>query len=141
MDLKSAKTVITGGASGLGFATAEKIIGAGGHAVLLDVNEEHGMTSAAQLGDRALFVGTDVSDEDAVKAAIQTASEFMDGITLTVNCAGIATAGRTLGREGPWPARVPPPRAPATHRRRRENRRCPPRPRPHRKRERKSDAA
>ena len=104
MDLKSAKTVITGGASGLGFATAEKIIGAGGHAVLLDVNEEHGMTSAAQLGDRALFVGTDVSDEDAVKAAIQTASEFMGGITLTVNCAGIATAGRTLGREGPWPA-------------------------------------
>lgn len=104
MDLASAKAVVTGGASGLGFATAERIIAAGGQAVLFDVNEELGVAKAAELGDRALFVRTDVSNEDAVKAAIQEANNFMGGITLAVNCAGIATAGRALGREGTWPA-------------------------------------
>ena len=104
MDLANAKAVITGGASGLGFATAERVIAAGGMVVLLDVNEEQGVARAADLGDRAQFIRTDVSDEANVKAAIQTANEFMSGITLAVNCAGIATAGRTLGRDGPWPS-------------------------------------
>ena len=104
MDLKTAKAVITGGASGLGYATAQRVIDAGGHAVLLDINEEQGAASVKKLGDRALFVRTDVANEDVVKAAIKKASDFMGGITLAVNCAGIATAGRTLGREGPWPA-------------------------------------
>ncbi len=104
MDLANAKAVITGGASGLGFATAERVIAAGGTVVLLDVNEEQGVARAADLGDRAQFIRTDVSDEANVKAAIQAANEFMSGITLAVNCAGIATAGRTLGRDGPWPS-------------------------------------
>lgn len=103
MDLRSAKAVVTGGASGLGFATAQRIVAAGGQVVLLDLNEEQGAASAAELGELALFVATDVADESAVKAAIQKAQEFMSGITLAVNCAGIATAGRTLGRDGPWP--------------------------------------
>jgi NAD(P)-dependent dehydrogenase (short-subunit alcohol dehydrogenase family) len=103
MDLANAKAVVTGGASGLGFATAERVIAAGGQVVLLDVNEEQGNASVAKLGDKSLYIRTDVSDEAAVKAAIQSASEFMGGITLAVNCAGIAPAGRTLGRDGPWP--------------------------------------
>ena len=104
MDLSTAKAVVTGGASGLGLATAQRIVDAGGHAVLLDVNVEQGASAAAELGDRAMFVQTDVSSEEAVRAAMQAAQEFMGGITLAVNCAGIATAGRALGREGPWPA-------------------------------------
>jgi len=104
MQLSSAKAVITGGASGLGLATARRIIEAGGHAVLLDINDEQGEAQATELGECALYINTDVSDEASVQAAIKTASEFMGGITLAVNCAGIATAGRTLGREGPWPA-------------------------------------
>lgn len=104
MDLAIAKAVISGGASGLGLATAQRVIDAGGQVVLLDVNEEQGNASAGQLGAKALFVQTDVTNEAAVKAAIQQANEFMAGITLAVNCAGIATAGRTLGRDGPWPA-------------------------------------
>jgi NAD(P)-dependent dehydrogenase (short-subunit alcohol dehydrogenase family) len=104
MDLANAKAVVTGGASGLGFATAERVIATGGQVVLMDVNDEQGAASVAKLGDRSMFISTDVSNEDAVKAAIQTAKEFMGGITLAVNCAGIATAGRTLGREGTWPA-------------------------------------
>ncbi len=104
MQLSSAKAVITGGASGLGRATAERVIEAGGHVVILDINDEQGESSATAMGARAKYVRTDVSNEDSVKAAINTAEEFMDGITLAVNCAGIATAGRTLGREGPWPS-------------------------------------
>jgi len=95
MDLANAKAVITGGASGLGFATAERVIAAGGQVVLFDVNEELGAASVAKLGDRAIFVNTDVSNEDAVKASIQTAKEFMGGITFAVNCAGIATGPNT----------------------------------------------
>jgi NAD(P)-dependent dehydrogenase (short-subunit alcohol dehydrogenase family) len=106
MDLGTAKAVISGGASGLGFATAQRVLAAGGFAVLLDVNSEQGEASALALGDRALFVETDVSDEGVVRAAMQAANEFMGGITLAVNCAGIATAGRTLGRDGPWPAEM-----------------------------------
>jgi NAD(P)-dependent dehydrogenase (short-subunit alcohol dehydrogenase family) len=104
MDLAIAKAVISGGASGLGFATAERVIAAGGHAVLLDINEEQGNASAAELGERALFVRTDVSNEENVRAAMQAANKFMGGITMAVNCAGVATAGRTLGRDGPWPS-------------------------------------
>ncbi len=104
MQLSSAKAVITGGASGLGLATARRVIDAGGHAVLLDINDEQGKAQAAELGERAMYINTDVADEASVQAAIRSASEFMGGITLAVNCAGIATAGRTLGREGPWPA-------------------------------------
>ena len=104
MQLSSAKAVITGGASGLGLATAERVIEAGGHVVILDINNEHGDAAATKLGARARFVKTDVSSEDSVKAAVKAADDFMGGITLAVNCAGIATAGRTLGREGPWPS-------------------------------------
>jgi len=106
MNLATAKAVITGGASGLGFATAQRVIDAGGQVVLLDINDEQGVSSAANLGERATFINTDVSNEDSVKAAISTANEAMGGITLAVNCAGIATAGRTLGRDGPWPTEL-----------------------------------
>ena len=103
MKLSAAKAVVTGGASGLGYATAERVVQAGGQVVLLDVNDELGAESAAKLGERASYLNTDVSKEDSVKAAITQAKDAMGGITLAVNCAGIATAGRAVGREGPWP--------------------------------------
>ena len=106
MDLSQAKAVISGGASGLGLATARRIVDAGGHVALLDIKIEQGEASAAELGERARFIQTDVSSEDAVRAAMQAANEFMGGITLAVNCAGVATAGRALGRDGPWPSEI-----------------------------------
>ena len=130
MDLATAKAVITGGASGLGFASAQRVIEAGGQVVLLDINDEQGAASAAKLGDRAAFINTDVSNEASVKDAISAANDTMGGITLAINCAGIATAGRTLGRDGPWPRGV---RRSSTRtaglRRGRRNRRSRPRPR------------
>ena len=104
MDLSTAKAVVSGGASGLGLATAERVIASGGHVALLDVNEEQGVASAEGLGEQAVFLKADVTSESSVKAAVTAANDFMGGITLAVNCAGVATAGRTLGREGPWPA-------------------------------------
>lgn len=101
MDLASSKAVISGGASGLGFATAARVIEAGGHAALLDVNEEQGAKSARELGDRAVFIKTDVSDEDGVRASMHKAVAFMGGITLAVNCAGVLIPARVLGRDGP----------------------------------------
>jgi NAD(P)-dependent dehydrogenase (short-subunit alcohol dehydrogenase family) len=105
MDLSNAKAVVTGAASemGLGYATAKRVIDAGGQAVLLDVNDEAGAKSAEALGERALYVHTDVSSEAAVQAAIGSAKEFMGGITLAVNCAGVIGAARALGREAPMP--------------------------------------
>ena len=103
MQLSSAKAVVTGGASGLGLATAKRVIEAGGHVVLLDINDEQGEAQAAELGERAKYINTDVSDEESVKSALAAANDFMGGVTLAVNCAGIATAGRALGRDGPWP--------------------------------------
>lgn len=101
MDLASAKAVISGGASGLGLATARLVIEAGGHAALLDINDEQGARSAEDLGKRAIFVKTDVSNEDGVRASISSAAEFMGGITLAVNCAGVLMPARALGRDGP----------------------------------------
>ena len=106
MELATAKAVISGGASGLGFATAQRVIDAGGMVTLLDINDEQGNASAAKLGKNASFVNTDVANEESVKAAMSKANEAMGGITLAVNCAGIATAGRTLGRDGPWPSEL-----------------------------------
>jgi NAD(P)-dependent dehydrogenase (short-subunit alcohol dehydrogenase family) len=103
MDLSRAKAVVTGAASqqGLGFATAKKVVDAGGQAVLLDVNDEEGSDSAEALGERAHYVHTDVSAEADVQAAIAKAADFMGGITLAVNCAGVIGAARALGREAP----------------------------------------
>ena len=98
MNLASAKAIISGGASGLGLATAQAVVEAGGHAAILDVNDEKGAKSADALGDRAMFVHTDVSDEDQVRASCEKAAEFMGGITLAVNCAGILMPARVLGR-------------------------------------------
>lgn len=103
MDITQAKAVVTGGASGLGLATARRIVEAGGKVALLDLNDEQGAGSAAALGENAGFFSTDVSDEAQVKESIAAAAEAMQGITLAVNCAGIVGAARALGREGPMP--------------------------------------
>jgi len=104
MNINEAAAVVSGGASGLGLATARKVIDAGGHAVLLDINEEHGTKSAAELGARARFVATDISSEEQVRAAVNAAMDFMGRITLAVNCAGILLPAKVLGRDGPLSA-------------------------------------
>jgi NAD(P)-dependent dehydrogenase (short-subunit alcohol dehydrogenase family) len=91
--------VITGGASGLGRAVAERVIAAGGKAAILDLQEAAGQAAAAQIG--ASFLKCDVTMEAQVTAAIDAARQALGGINLLVNCAGVAGSGKLLGKDGP----------------------------------------
>ena len=76
MELATAKAVISGGASGLGLATAQRVIAAGGHVTLLDINDEQGEAQADALGRNAGYVRTDVANEESVRAAIAAAADL-----------------------------------------------------------------
>ncbi len=102
MQLAGAVAVITGGASGLGLATATELAAHGATVVLLDLPSSPGAQAAAALGGSATFVPTDVTDEASVQAAID-AAVALGPLRVAVNCAGIGTAGRVLGRGGPLP--------------------------------------
>ena len=95
------RAIISGGASGLGFAVAKDIISRGGMVTLLDVNAEQGEQAEQALGERAKFVSCDISSAEQVDAAFETGVEFMNGLNLAVGCAGILGAGRVLGKQGP----------------------------------------
>ncbi|PYH02357.1 SDR family NAD(P)-dependent oxidoreductase [Arthrobacter stackebrandtii] len=96
--------LITGGASGLGAATARRLHGAGAAVVLVDLPHaaEAGNALAAELGERAVFAAADVTDEGQVRTAIAAAAE-LGTLRVVVNCAGVATPGKVLGREGVLP--------------------------------------
>jgi NAD(P)-dependent dehydrogenase (short-subunit alcohol dehydrogenase family) len=93
--------LVTGGASGLGHATVEGLVAAGANAVIVDLPTSTGEAAAAELGDRAAFAPTDVTSPGEVQAAIGVARERFGGLQLAVNCAGVAWAARTVGRDGP----------------------------------------
>lgn len=93
--------IVTGGASGLGRATAEAIMAAGGNAVLLDVNAETGQAAAQALGARAAFAKADVTSEADVQAAVDLAVSRFGGLHGVVNAAGIGPAAKVLGKNGP----------------------------------------
>jgi len=104
MQLASTRAVVTGGVSGLGFAVAEHLVRHGGKVALFDINDEKAAAAVAALGaDNAIYLRTDVSDEANVQANLAAANEFLGGLNVAVNCAGILGAGRVLGREGAMP--------------------------------------
>jgi NAD(P)-dependent dehydrogenase (short-subunit alcohol dehydrogenase family) len=102
MDIAGNVALVSGGASGLGLATATALHGAGASVVLLDLPGSKGKEAAAQLGARAVFSPGDVTSEADVAAAIEAASA-LGPLRVAVNCAGIGTAARTVGKEGPFP--------------------------------------
>jgi len=99
MQIARTKAIVTGAASGLGAATAAHLRAAGAAVTILDRDAERGATFAAGIG--AGFAEVDVTDEGSARAAVSAAAEAMGGLTACINCAGIATAARTLGRDGP----------------------------------------
>jgi NAD(P)-dependent dehydrogenase (short-subunit alcohol dehydrogenase family) len=101
VEIAGRTVLVTGAGSGLGAATARLVAAEGGRVVLADVDEERGAKVAAELGDRARFVRTDVTDEADVRAAVAAAVEGNGGLHVAVNCAGVAPAERVVGREGP----------------------------------------
>lgn len=94
--------LITGGASGLGAATARRLHAGGAAVVLVDLPTSKGAELAAELGERAVFAPADVTDEGQVRAAIDAAAG-LGTLRIVVNCAGVATPGKVLGREGVLP--------------------------------------
>jgi NAD(P)-dependent dehydrogenase (short-subunit alcohol dehydrogenase family) len=100
MKISEARAVVTGGASGLGYGVARRLVAQGGQVTLLDV-QESGRQAAADLGSRARFAPCDVTSESGVSAALEEAAANMGGINLLVNCAGVVGAGRALGKSGP----------------------------------------
>jgi NAD(P)-dependent dehydrogenase (short-subunit alcohol dehydrogenase family) len=100
MKIQNKTFIVTGGASGLGFATAQMIIENGGNAVLLDINSDMGEKAESKLGVNSRFVKADVSDEENVKNAISIAINAFGCLNGAINCAGIGPAERVVGRNG-----------------------------------------
>ena len=104
MDVNGKVALVTGGASGLGKATVESIVAAGGKVAILDMNEALGQALAEQLGsDKALFVATNVADEASVEAAVKACLEAFGAIHICCNFAGIGNAIKTVGKQGAFP--------------------------------------
>ena len=101
MELRDSTFIVTGGASGLGAATARMIAGGGGRTVLADLKEDEGRALERELGACARFVRTDVTDEGSGKAAIAAALGRFGGVHGLVNCAGIVHQERVAGKDGP----------------------------------------
>src|SRR5262245_20709619 len=101
MDLASVNAVVTGGASGLGRATAARLVAAGARVALLDRPASAGADVARELGSRAVFAPADVTSADEVTTALDAALARLGSLNVLVNCAGIGTAARTVGRQGP----------------------------------------
>jgi len=101
VNIKDLTAVVTGAASGLGRATAERLIAGGGRVAILDRSTSAGAEVAAALGPSALFAGADVTSADEVDAALQAAVARFGAIHVLVNCAGVGIAQKTLGSRGP----------------------------------------
>jgi len=99
VEIKDAVAVVTGGASGLGLATTKRLLDAGAQVVVIDLREGDEL---GKLGERVKFASADVTDEAAVSEALDVA-ESLGPLRINVNCAGIGSAAKTLGKDGPFP--------------------------------------
>ncbi len=99
MEINDAVAVVTGGASGLGLATTKRLLDAGASVVVIDLREGDEL---GKLGERVKFASADVTDEAAVSEALDLA-ESLGPLRINVNCAGIGSAAKTLGKDGPFP--------------------------------------
>ncbi len=101
MQLSEVRAVISGGASGLGFATAQRLVDGGAQVALLDINDEQGAEAARELGRNARYFHADVTSEGSVVEALANAMRDMGGLNVALSCAGVLGAGRVLGKGGP----------------------------------------
>jgi len=99
MDAKGHAAIVTGGASGLGAATARALAAAGAKVAVFDLNEAEGAAVAAEIG--GLFVACNVAEAGSAERAVETAKAAHGGARILVTCAGIAPAGKIVGKSGP----------------------------------------
>lgn len=103
MKIENAVAIVTGGASGLGEATVRNFVAGGAKVAIFDLNEERGKNLEAELGDAVQFHKVDVTSEEDVQTAVDSAAEKFGRIDICVNCAGIAFGIKTMGKDGPHP--------------------------------------
>jgi NAD(P)-dependent dehydrogenase (short-subunit alcohol dehydrogenase family) len=101
MQIDGSGALVAGGASGLGEATARRLHTAGASVVIADLNEDRGAALARELGERSRFIRTDVTDPEAVGAAVDQAAALPGGLRISVCCAGIGWAEKVAGKRGP----------------------------------------
>ena len=100
MEIKDSVSIITGGASGLGGATARKLVEGGGRVALLDMNEEQGEKFSNELGDAARFFQVNVTDSGQVDAVVEKVKDAFGTFHAVFNCAGIGGSVRIVGKDG-----------------------------------------
>ena len=104
MNISGRAAVVTGGASGIGQAVARRIYADGGNIIIFDLNAEAGAAMVEEMGaDRCHFAQVNVADEASVQAGVDSGIEKFGAIYAVVNCAGIANAAKTVGRDGAFP--------------------------------------
>lgn len=103
MEIQGKTALVTGGASGLGAASARRLLAKGARVIIADRNAEAGAALVEELGTNATFAQADVTSEADISAAIDTAKSMFGGLHMLINCAGVGWAMRTLGKEEPHP--------------------------------------
>lgn len=103
MNLKDKVAVVTGGASGLGLATVTRLAKKGAKVVIFDLNEEKAKKAAGTLGEDVRYAVVNVTDDESVREGIGYAVETFGAIHICVNCAGVGTPGKTIGKKGVLP--------------------------------------
>jgi len=103
MQIKERVAIITGGASGLGLATARRLVELGAKVALWDLNGDQAAQAAHGLGEAAIGLAVDVSDAVTAEAGLARTLDVFGGVHFCINCAGVATGGRAIGRDGPLP--------------------------------------
>ena len=103
MDINGKVAVVTGGASGIGEGVVRALVAKGARVAIFDLNETAGQAIAQELGTAVIVAGVNVVDEASVAAGVAKTMQAFGAIHVCVNCAGISSAHKTLGKEGPFP--------------------------------------
>ena len=101
MEVKDCTAIVTGGASGLGEACVRELAKRQSRVVIFDFDQKRGEKIASELGDAVIFCKTDVTDGSAVQGSIDKAMEVFGAIHVAINCAGVGTPAKVIGKEGP----------------------------------------
>jgi 3-hydroxyacyl-CoA dehydrogenase/3-hydroxy-2-methylbutyryl-CoA dehydrogenase len=103
MNIAGKQAVVTGGASGIGQAVVRALVEKGARVAIFDLNESAGQAMAGEMGSTVIFEKTNVADENSVAAAIAKTMAAFGSIHVCVNCAGIGSAHKIFGKDGPFP--------------------------------------